>query len=278
MLILKDSASYNIPFLMVDSGDHLTPKTGLSPTVKISKNCGTFSTPSGTIAEVSLGWYCISGHLQDSNTYGPLLIHASGAGADMYDGIHEVVAFNPRDSVSLGLTNVLSNVASWSGTVLPNVQNPGYVGIDWQNIAGKTATTDFPNTSISGIQVYTGNTKQTGDSFARIGGGGVNLTSIVASSVLGNVGGNLNGNVLGYVNVSGIDIPTASGLANTIITQKAISWQAAASGHCLGEVILQSTNSTITGNVLEIKKTDGTLLDTKALTTVGNAPAIRSVS
>lgn len=274
MLILKDSASYNIPFLMVDSGDHLTPKTGLSPTVKISKNCGTFSTPSGTIAEVSLGWYCVSGHLQDSNTYGPLMIHASGSGADMYDGMHEVVAFNPRDSVSLGLTNVLANIASVSGNVLPNVVNNGYFPIDWQSIAGKTATVDFPNTSISGIQVYTGDTKQTGDSFVRIGGGGVNLTSIVASSVLGTV----NATLSSFVGVSGINLSVQQSIADNIMQRGASNWQAAASGYTLGATILASTNSTVVGNTLQIKKTDGSLLDTKTLVTTGNAPAIRSVT
>lgn len=104
MFILKNSNAYNIPFLMVDSSDHLTPKTGLTNTVKISKNCSSFSTPSGSIVEISNGWYYLSGSIHDSNTYGPLILNASGDGADVYDGIHEVVAFNPRDNISLGLS------------------------------------------------------------------------------------------------------------------------------------------------------------------------------
>lgn len=266
---------------MVDSGDHLTPKLGLSPSVLISKNGGPFATPAGTIAEVSLGWYLVSGHVTDTNTLGPLMIHASGSGADMYDGLHEVVLFNPRDSISLGLTNVFANVASWSGTVLPNaasdankfpkvdivaisgnvlpnVVTNGYMPIDWGSIGGKTLTVDFPNTSISGIVTYQGNTKQTGDSFARIGSGGSSLTEM-------------------FVNVSGINLGVKNVLVDSIFTRGGASWEASASGTTLGAVVSQSLNSAVNGNVLEIKKTDNSLLMTKALTKNSDNP-IRSIT
>ena len=52
----KSSTSYPILFLMVDANDHITGKTGLTPTVTISKNGGAFASPSGAVTELSSGW------------------------------------------------------------------------------------------------------------------------------------------------------------------------------------------------------------------------------
>lgn len=227
-----------------------------------------------------------------------------------------------------------ADVAYWSGTVLPNqttagipdinVKNilgtasqgvAGYMAPDWSHVNAPTTSVNLSNTSISGILSYSGNTPQTGDSFARIGGNGINLTSIVASSVLGNVGGsvlgNLNGsingsisgNIIGNVlgNMSGTlatvtnltNLPaistnwlTAAGLADDaaveiahLVLKKSVSGiQDTAEEHSLATVILQSTESSISSNTLTIRKTDGTTYLTKTLTkTAGDAP-IRGIT
>lgn len=94
-LLQKDSSTRNLCFLMTDSTDHITGKTGLSPTVTLSKNGASFASPSGSVSEIGNGWYKVAGNATDTNTNGPLLLHATGTGADATDDRFEVVDFNP---------------------------------------------------------------------------------------------------------------------------------------------------------------------------------------
>ncbi len=96
-LILKGGTAYECNFLMIDSSDHVSAKTGLSPTVTIRKKGGSFASPSGAVAEVASGWYKIAGNATDSNTDGLIQVHATGSGADPSDSIcGQVVEFDPN--------------------------------------------------------------------------------------------------------------------------------------------------------------------------------------
>ena len=94
--IPKDSTARGLVFLMIDSTDHITGKTGLSPTVTIRKSnsgsAGSWGTPAGTVRELASGWYQVDGNATDSNTAGPLLLHASASGADPCDAEYLVTA------------------------------------------------------------------------------------------------------------------------------------------------------------------------------------------
>lgn len=96
--ILKSSAAYPFAFLMVDSADHISPKTGLTPTVTILKaNTGSFASPSGAVTELANGWYKVAGNATDTNTDGPIILHATASGADPTDMIVGVVVdYDPR--------------------------------------------------------------------------------------------------------------------------------------------------------------------------------------
>lgn len=93
----QSNATYHLFFFMVDDTDHITGKTGLSPTVTISKNGASFGSPSGAVSEVGSGWYKVAGHATDSNTLGTLLLHATATGADPIDKEYEIVVFDPFD-------------------------------------------------------------------------------------------------------------------------------------------------------------------------------------
>ncbi len=93
--VKQSQVDQHIYFLMIDSTDHLTGKTGLSPTVTILKNGGAFASPAGAVTEVSVGWYRLAANATDENTLGPLLLHATAAGADPRDDIFQVVAYDP---------------------------------------------------------------------------------------------------------------------------------------------------------------------------------------
>ena len=105
-IIKQSSTSRSLVFLMVDSTNHIIGKTGLSPTVTISKNGASFVSPSGAISEIGNGLYKVAGNATDSNTLGSLILHAEAAGADPCDIEFEVVAFDPQSSTSLGLSSI----------------------------------------------------------------------------------------------------------------------------------------------------------------------------
>lgn len=111
--IKQSTTAYPLVFLMVDDTDHVTGKTGLTPTVTIRKVGGSFASPSGSVTEIANGWYQVAGNATDSNTLGPLILHATGTNADPVDMLYEVVAYDPQDTVRLGLT-ALPNAASGS--------------------------------------------------------------------------------------------------------------------------------------------------------------------
>lgn len=101
MRILKQSSTAQpLVFLMVDSSDHISAKTGLSPTVTISKNGGSFASPSGAVTEIGSGWYKVAGNATDTNTLGPLILHATATGADPTDVEFEVVSLDVQTAIA----------------------------------------------------------------------------------------------------------------------------------------------------------------------------------
>lgn len=128
-LIKQSTADQDLLFLMLDEADHVTGKTGLSPTVTISKNGGSFASPSGAVSEVGNGWYKVAKNSTDSNTLGPLLLHATGTGADPCDDRFDVVAFNPQDSVRLGVTALPNAAAEAAGGLVTNGTGSGQVSL-----------------------------------------------------------------------------------------------------------------------------------------------------
>ena len=108
--ITQATTTQPIEFFMSDSADHVTGKTGLSPTVTISKNGGAFASPAGAVTEIGNGWYKIAGNATDNGTLGPLLLYATAAGADPATDLFPVVAYSPQNANSLGLAYLTGDI------------------------------------------------------------------------------------------------------------------------------------------------------------------------
>lgn len=71
--------------------------------------------------------------------------------------------------------------------------------VNWASVVGPTTAVVLTNTTVGTLTTYTGNTVQTGDSFARIGAAGAGLTNIdlpnQTMDIVGNITGNLSGSV-----------------------------------------------------------------------------------
>ena len=115
--ILQSSAGTPLLFLLIASSDHITGLTGAVPTVTISKNGGAFAAPGGAVTEIANGWYKVAGNATDTNTAGPIALHATAASADPFDDVvAEIVAYNPQDAVGLGLSRIDAAVSSRMAT------------------------------------------------------------------------------------------------------------------------------------------------------------------
>lgn len=96
MTTLAQSTAYTRLFLMVDSADHLTAKTGLTVTVTLSKAGAAFGAAGGTVSEVANGVYKIALTTTDTNTLGDLAFHCTATGADPTDFIDQVTDYTPQ--------------------------------------------------------------------------------------------------------------------------------------------------------------------------------------
>lgn len=119
MATLKQSTAYTRTFLMVDSTDHLSPKTGLTVGVYLSKAGGAFTAVSGSVSELSFGWYKVSLNATDTNTLGELAFHCTGSAADLTDFVDQVTSNILGDTLP-------ANVTQWVG-VAPNALISGTV-------------------------------------------------------------------------------------------------------------------------------------------------------
>lgn len=101
-----NSTTKVIPFLLVNSADHITGAISKSPTVLISKNGGNWVSPGGAVTEIGYGWYKLAPTSTDTGTAGSLLVHATASGADPTDREVLVVQYDPYNSSDLGLSDL----------------------------------------------------------------------------------------------------------------------------------------------------------------------------
>lgn len=238
--ITQSTTTWALLFMMVQSSDHVTPLTAASPTVTLSKNGASFGSAAGAVTEIANGWYKVAGNATDTNTLGPLVLHATAASGDPTDFIYEVVAYNPQ-STGLGLTNVSANAVQLAGQTVSaaaGVTFPGSVASPTNITAGTiTTVTNLTNAPTAGDFTATMKTS---------------LNAATPASVTGNVGGNVVGSVgsvTGAVTVSGTSSLTES-------------YATAGAGFTLAQALYGLTQQigqmSITGTTLTVKKRDGT--------------------
>ena len=97
----QSDTTYGLFFMLISSSDHITGLTGKSGSVvvSLSKNGAGGGVPSGAISEVDAAnfprLYKVAGNATDSNTLGPLFLHAKDAASDPYDSKYDIVNYDP---------------------------------------------------------------------------------------------------------------------------------------------------------------------------------------
>ena len=127
MLLLQQSestaAQRRIPVLLVDSGDGFSSETGvLTPTIEISKNGAAQAAGVGTWVEIGEGLYYYELTAAELNTVGFVNVRVIKTGVSrQFQGVAQVVAFDPYSAANLGLTNLDAAVSSRSSHSAANV-------------------------------------------------------------------------------------------------------------------------------------------------------------
>ena len=114
------NTTYHVIFLMTDTADHITGKTGLSPTVTISKNGGAYGAAIGAVTEIANGVYKLAANATDFNALGAMAIHATATGADPADVLLEVVTHDPFSIPSEVWGYATSRTLTMSATEITN--------------------------------------------------------------------------------------------------------------------------------------------------------------
>lgn len=127
MALLKQSTAYTATWLMVDSTDHISAKTGLTVTVNISKAGAAFGAAGGTVSEIANGWYKCVLTTTDTNTLGDLSYHCTATGADPTD-FKDQVWNRTIDDLAFPATSGRSMVVDANGLVDANVVKIGPTG------------------------------------------------------------------------------------------------------------------------------------------------------
>ncbi len=134
----QSTTTYPIPFFMSDSSDHMTGKTGLSPTVTLSKNGAEFSDAEGTVSETGNGWYLLAANANDRDTLGSLVIHAEASGSDPFDFDYYIVAYDP---FTITGSSTLDVTVTCSDEPVEGITVEVYTSASKIGFVGKTRTT-----------------------------------------------------------------------------------------------------------------------------------------
>lgn len=227
--IQQSTTAYPLVFFLAQSADHITGLTGATPTVTIRKVGGSFASPSGAVTEIANGWYQVAGNATDSNTLGPLLLHATATSADPTDMVYSVVKWDlangrtgpdwanvgsPTTTVNLSGTSVKTATDVETDTADIQTRLPAALvsgRMDASVGAYQTGLTPLQPT-VAGRTLDVSATGEAGIDWANVGSpttvndlsGTTISTGQVVASVTGNVGGNVVGSV-GSVATAGID-------------------------------------------------------------------------
>lgn len=203
---LRQSTAIDIPIgPFVDQTDGFTAETGLTlaqADIRLKKNAGAWAqkNQSSSATHEENGWYEASLDTTDTNTLGILIVAVNESGALPVWHEFLVLPANVYDALISGSgVGVRADVQGWLGTApaTPTVNGVPEVDITHLGGAAQSATDlkDFaddgydPATNkvqgvvlVDTLTTYTGNTPQTGDSFARIGATGSGLTSLASQA------------------------------------------------------------------------------------------------
>ena len=206
MRVVKQSTAPVVTFLMVSSTDHFTGATGLTVTVKLSKNGGAGATSTNAAAAVDAanlpGWYQLILTATETNTVGDIIVRATASGADQADRLLVVESATTSDlnTLATGINAKTTNLPAAPAAVSDIPAAATVAEAVW--VAGSRTLSAFGFTvtaaTVSDKTGYSLAPTQTCNITGNLIGSVSSVTGAVGS-VTGNVGGSV-ASVTGAVN------------------------------------------------------------------------------
>lgn len=109
---IPQSVAYTVVFKAYLT-DGITPATGKTIAITISKNTAAFGNPSAgatNATEIASGWYYVALSTTDTGSLGPLIVHGAVATVDNVD-----LAFTVANAFNAGFTGVPAAIADGAG-------------------------------------------------------------------------------------------------------------------------------------------------------------------
>lgn len=156
---------------MVATSDHLSPLTGATCAVAVSKAGGAFATAGGTVTEVSGGWYKIALTTTDTNTLGDLAFHITAASGDNTDFVDQVCANILGDTLPANATQINGVATTSVTTVAANIGHAQPINFTG---TGASALAKSDMVDIAGAAVST-STAQIGANVVSVAGAASNI-------------------------------------------------------------------------------------------------------
>ncbi len=142
---IPQSTGIRVQFYLTLTSDHVSPATGKTVAITISKNGAAFGNPSAgatNATEIGNGWYYVDLSTTDTGTLGPLAVRGTASSSDDAGCNFRVV-----DAVSAGFNGTISELAQATpGTnpTLPQAVMASYMAVTDQ-VTATAAQKSFYN-------------------------------------------------------------------------------------------------------------------------------------
>lgn len=278
MFPIREGATHKVVIgPVVAVGDGFTPVTTLA--LSTADEAEAILHDNGTVVDISAytfaaittadGYYHLTLQSGISNTMGHMTVVINDdslclpvradfmvIASEIYDALYasDADGWNASGQVALltatqaSIDAIETDTNSLNDTKVPQTLNltaSGNIGIDWANVENPTTALDLSGTDIQlvdTVTTYTGNTVQTGDSFARIGAAGAGLTDL----------GGMSTTMKAQVNTE-TDSGWTTQMADSVATDGTIATREQA----LYLLVQMLTEFSITSTTLTVKKVDG---------------------
>lgn len=114
------AARRRMPVYLVDICDGFTPETGITPTMRISKNGGASAAAGGSITEVDStnmkGYYYYEFTQAELDTVGHVAVHFSNAATRDFLGVAQVVAYDPYSDFTTTIPTLATEANATTNT------------------------------------------------------------------------------------------------------------------------------------------------------------------
>ncbi len=117
---IPQSTAIRVQFYLTLTSDHVSPATGKTVAITISKNGAAFGNPSAgatNATEIASGWYYVDLSTTDTGTLGPLAVRGTAASSDDAGANFRVV-----NNVSAGFDGAVPELAQATPSATPSWQ------------------------------------------------------------------------------------------------------------------------------------------------------------